>query len=140
MSRSAEKDLRCCFPGTTICHNVVETSEDLESWVTLNAILLTQFRFFCAVDLCQWDILLLELCSSFFVLWSESLAVATPWSKDWRIVRFCSAFESITWMRMQPTFCEHQVVIFDKVIESILLQLVHIGCSREGQEAQGQKK
>ena len=99
MQRAAEKDLRCGFPGTAICDDAVEASEDLESWVTLNAILLTQFRFFCAVDLCQWDILLLELCSGFFVLGSQSLAVATPGSKDWRIVRLCSAVDRISWMR-----------------------------------------
>jgi len=30
-------------------------------------------------------------------------------------------------------------MVFDKVLERILLQLVHIRCSGDGQEAQGEK-
>lgn len=61
---------------------VVDTAEDLESGVSLDAVALAQLLLLGAVDLCEGNILVLELGGGLFVLGSEGLAVSAPGSED----------------------------------------------------------
>jgi hypothetical protein len=69
-------DLRICLTLTGVGRDVLLSTEDLESRVSLNAIILAELRLLCAVNLDERNVLLLEGCGSLLVLGSESLAVA----------------------------------------------------------------
>jgi hypothetical protein len=71
------EDLRRSLSCTRVWGNVVSTTEDLESWVTLDAITLAEVSLFCAIDLGEFDILLLQCGGSLLVLWSKCFAVST---------------------------------------------------------------
>lgn len=86
---------------------VIWTSEDLDSRVSFHAIVFAQVDFFRAVNLDQWDILLLQCCCSFFIFGGQCLAVAAPWCKE---------------------LCEDEVVAFDEVGKGILLQVMYVRC------------
>lgn len=73
---------RSSFPLARVRSDALQTTEDLERWVTLNAICLAEFTLLCAVDLSQLDRLLLQRSSGLFVLRREGLAVTTPGSED----------------------------------------------------------
>jgi hypothetical protein len=61
---------------------VVDTAEDLESGVSLDAVALAQLLLLGAVNLCEGNVLCLELGSGLFVFGSEGLAVSAPGSED----------------------------------------------------------
>ena len=70
-------DSRRGLSRTRVWAAVVCTAEDLEGWVTFNAMRLAKGSLFCAVNLGKLDILLLQCCRSLFVLWGKGLAVST---------------------------------------------------------------
>lgn len=69
--------------GTLVGLVVVDTTEDLESGVSFNAIALAQLLLLSAVNLCEGNVLVLELGSSLLVLGRKGLAVSAPGSEDW---------------------------------------------------------
>lgn len=75
--------VRRCFPRATVCRDCVESTEDLESWVTLNTIFGTDISLLSAVYLGQGNLLLLERGGGLLVLRCEGFAVTTPWCEDW---------------------------------------------------------
>jgi len=75
-------DVRSSLALALVGRDVVEATEDLESGVALNAVLLAEIGLLCAVHLRQLDALLLELCCGILVLWGERLAVAAPRGVD----------------------------------------------------------
>jgi hypothetical protein len=100
MFDSTVGNVRWCFAGARVWLDVVKTSKDLDCWVSLDAIVLTQFCLLCAVDLYKRNVLLFESCSGFLIFGRESLAVAAPWSKE---------------------FGKDQVMLLDKVFKCVLL-------------------
>lgn len=62
---------------------VLKATEDLEGGVALDAVGLAEVGLFCAVDLYELDILLLQGGSGLLIFWGEGLAVATPWGEDY---------------------------------------------------------
>lgn len=70
-------DLRRSLSRTGVWAAVVCTAEDLESWVTLNAMRLAKSGLLCAINLCKLDVLLLQCGGSLFVLWGKGFAVST---------------------------------------------------------------
>lgn len=62
--------------------NIVDTAEKLESRVSLHAVALAQLLLLGAVNLCERNVLVLELSSGLFVLGGEGLAVAAPGCED----------------------------------------------------------
>jgi hypothetical protein len=98
-SRIGVEDVRWCFAGARVWLDVVKASEDLDCWVSLNAIVFTKFCLFCAVDLYKRNVLLFQSCSGFLIFGRESLAVAAPWRKEFR---------------------KDQVMVLDKVFECVL--------------------
>ena len=68
--------------GTLVRLVVVDTAEDLESGVSLDTIALAQLLLLGAVNLCEGNVLGLELGSGLFVFGSEGLAVSAPGSED----------------------------------------------------------
>ena len=71
-------NLRRGLSCTRVCgRGVVKAAEDLESWVALHAILLAEVGLFCAVNLGQLDVLLLQCGCSFLVLRRKCFAVST---------------------------------------------------------------
>lgn len=75
-------NVRGCLSLALVGRDVLRATEDLESGVALNTILLAEIGLFCAVDLDELDVLLLQGSGSLFVFWGEGLAVATPWGED----------------------------------------------------------
>lgn len=65
---------------------VLDTAEELESGVSLDAVFLAQLLLLGAVNLCEGNVLGLELGGGLFVLGSEGLAVSAPGSEDWEVV------------------------------------------------------
>lgn len=74
--------LRLSFPRARVASRVVHATEDLESWVSLDALLLAKVGFLGTVNLCQCDSLLLQSSGSFFILGGQSFAVTAPRCKD----------------------------------------------------------
>lgn len=91
-----EPDLRRSFSSALVRLDVVKTTEDLDGRIAFDTVLLAQVGLDGTVNLGQGDVLLFQLCGSFFILWCQSLAVATPRRKE---------------------FCEHEVVSRDEVFE-----------------------
>jgi hypothetical protein len=77
-------NLRIGLALALVGDNVLGSTEDLESWVALNAILLAKVLLLCAVDLGELNVLLLQGGGSLLVLGGKCLAVATPRSKDYK--------------------------------------------------------
>lgn len=78
-------DLRVGLPLAGVGRRVfiLSLAEDLESWVTLNTLVLAQLCLLCAVDLCESNVLLLKGSRSLLVLRSEGLAVTAPRGKNY---------------------------------------------------------
>ena len=77
-----EMYVRLSLALAAVWGDVLWSSEDLESWVSLDAIVLAKVLLFGAVNLCKSDVLLLEGRRSLLVLWRQRLAVTAPWCKD----------------------------------------------------------
>lgn len=86
--------LRWCLPRAAVGCDIVEASEDLEGRITLDTVFLAQFRLLCAVNFGQRNVLLFQLCGSFFVLGGEGFAVAAPRCENWGRV---SSIPIISW-------------------------------------------
>jgi len=78
--------------GTLVGLDIVGAAEDLESGVSLYAVALAQLLLLGAVNLCERNVLVLELGSGLFVLGSEGLAVAAPGCEDWTKVSIVCAY------------------------------------------------
>jgi len=63
--------------------DIVGTAEQLESRVSLHAVALAQLLLLGAVNLCERNLLVLELSSGLLVLGGEGLAVAAPGREDY---------------------------------------------------------
>lgn len=70
-------DVRWGLSGTAIWGNVLRAAENLEGWVSLDAEALAEVDLFCAVNLGQPDVLLLQCSCGLLVLGCQSFAVAT---------------------------------------------------------------
>jgi hypothetical protein len=70
------RDSRICLPLALVGIDVVKTTENLEGGIALDAVVCAEVRLFCAVNLHQCDILLLECGCRLLVLRGERLAVA----------------------------------------------------------------
>jgi hypothetical protein len=101
----ARENVRRGLSSTGVRLNIVQTSEDFDCGISLNAIIFAEVCFFCAVDLDQSNVLLFESGSSFFVLWSKGLAMTAPGSKE---------------------LSQDQIMLFDKVFEVVSLQIVDV--------------
>ena len=77
-------NVRIRFPLAGVGLDVLDTTENLEGRVALDAELLAQFLLLCAVNLDQGNVFLLQRCRGGFVLWGERFAVAAPWREDCR--------------------------------------------------------
>jgi hypothetical protein len=88
---------------------------------------LAEVRLLCAVNLDKLDVLVLERGGSLLVLWGESLAVSAPRSEDCRTICQLSVWRRGKGFAHGRTLCEDNVVIGDKLVEVVLLQLYDIG-------------
>lgn len=79
----------------------VKATEDLERRVSLDAVLLAEVGLLGAVDLCELDVLALELGGCFLILGSEGLAVAAPGGVE---------------------LGQDEVMLLDEVLEGVCLQ------------------
>lgn len=75
-------NIRSSFSLALVGSDVVKATEDLEGGVALHTVLLAEVGLFCAVDLDELDVLLLQSGGRLFVFWGEGLAVTAPWGKD----------------------------------------------------------
>jgi len=98
-------DIRWSLSSTGIGLDVVRTSENLDCRISFYTIVFAEVCLFSAVNLDQGNVLLLEGGGSFFILRSQSLAMATPRSEE---------------------LSEDQIMLFDKVLEGVSLQVVDI--------------
>jgi hypothetical protein len=107
--------------------DVVQATEHLESRVSLNAMLLAKIGLFCAVDLYELDILLLERRGSLLVLRREALAVAAPGGIDCaeNDCQNC-VLEAIKKHWAQLTLGQDNVVLLDETIKVVCLELDNI--------------
>lgn len=85
---------------------VVRASEDLDGWVTLDAIIFAQVGLFCTVDLDEGDIFLFEGGGSLFIFGGQGFAVSTPGGEE---------------------LCENEVVTFNEIDKCVFLEIVNIG-------------
>lgn len=111
-------DLRRRLSGTRICLDVVRAPEDFDGRISLDSIVLAEITLGRAVDLDQRDVLLFQRCCGLFVLGSESLAVATPRSKE---------------------LGQHQIVLGDKFFKVVRLQIMDIAGVGEASEAKAER-
>jgi hypothetical protein len=81
--RGVGRDARSSLALALVGRDVVKATEDLESGVTLDAVLLAEIGLLCAVHLRQLDALVFKLCRGILVLWGKRLAVTAPRGVDW---------------------------------------------------------
>jgi len=109
---------------------VVGAAEDLERGVSLYTEALAQLLLLGAVNLCEGNVLVLELSSGLLVLGSEGLAVATPWCEDWWKSALSLAAAVIGSCRL--TLCEDEIVLLDETIKGVLGEVVDVAGSSKG--------
>lgn len=66
--------------------DIVKTSEDLESGVALDTVVLAEVGLLGAVNLGQSNVLLLESCGGLLVLGCKCLAVSAPGGEDCEVL------------------------------------------------------
>jgi hypothetical protein len=71
-------NLRISLAWSGVWGNILWSTEDLESWISLDTHALAEFALLCAVNLGELDVLFLQACGGFLVFWGKSFAVSTP--------------------------------------------------------------
>lgn len=75
---------RWSFSCAGVWRDIVCTTEDLEGWVTFNTKALAEIGLFCAINLAQSNLFLLQSCSCLFIFGGQCFAVTTPRCENYK--------------------------------------------------------